>query len=294
VKRAYKKAVLSWRVEPLFFSFFIIKGGFMKIAYSGIEGAFANIAARKFFPDQELCAFPDFRTAYESVENNDCDYAVLPIENSYAGDVGQVTDLMFQGNLFVNAVYTLNVIQNLLGVKGSDITTIKKVISHPQALEQCAEFITNHNFKTEEAVNTARAAKQIAESADISTAAIASEETASLYGLKILASAINGQQDNSTRFAILSKQNKNLSNSAGTFILMFAVKNEAGALVKVLNKLGEFGYNMSVIHSRPLKGFAWSYYFYVEAEGKYGTPECEQMLSEMKYRCDKLKVLGTF
>ncbi|MBP5402111.1 MAG: hypothetical protein J6Y36_03010 [Treponema sp.] len=266
----------------------------MKIAYSGIEGAFAYIAAKKIFPGEELCAFSDFRTAYESVEKGECDYAVLPIENSYAGEVGQVTDLMFQGNLFVNSVYTLNVVQNLLGIKGSDINSIKKVISHSQALDQCAEFIAEHNYAAEEAVNTARAAKQVADSGDKTTAAIASEETASLYGLEVLASGINGQRDNSTRFAILSKNEKQLSPAAGTFILMFAVKNEAGALVKVLNKLGEFGCNMSVIHSRPLKGLAWSYYFYIEADGEYGTPAYEQMLSEMRYRCDKLKVLGTF
>ncbi len=89
----------------------------MKIAYSGIEGAFAYIAAKRIFPNEELVAFADFHSAYNAVEKDVCDYAVLPIENSYAGDVGQVTDLMFQGELFVNGVYTLNVVQNLLGVK---------------------------------------------------------------------------------------------------------------------------------------------------------------------------------
>lgn len=267
----------------------------MKIAYSGIEGAFANIAAKRVFPKDELIPFADFRSAYESVEKGECDYAVLPIENSYAGEVGQVTDLMFQGKLWVNSVYTLNVMQNLLGVKGASLKNIRKVISHPQALEQSTDFIQKYNLKTEEAANTARAAKQVAEMGDITTAAIASEETAWLYGLDIIASGINGKQDNSTRFAILSKKEGCLGLSDNrTFILMFAVKNEAGALVKVLNKLGEFGYNMSVIHSRPLKGLAWTYYFYVEVEGEYGTSACEQMLSEMRYRCDKLKVLGRF
>ena len=106
----------------------------MKIAYSGIEGAFAYIAAKRIFPDGELIAFGDFHSAYKAVEKNECDHAVLPIENSYAGDVGQVTDLMFQGELFVNGVYTLNVVQNLLGVKGSSLQTISKVVSHPQSL----------------------------------------------------------------------------------------------------------------------------------------------------------------
>jgi len=269
----------------------------MKIAYSGIEGAFANIAAKNIFPKEELVSFFDFRSAYESVEKGECDYAVLPIENSYAGEVGQVTDLMFNGKLFVNGVYSLNVIQNLLGVKGADLKDIKKVVSHPQALEQSSDFIQAHGFETEEALNTARAAKQVAEAADISVAAIASEDTAALYGLEVLKAGINGHQDNSTRFAILSKNEgvqitKDCDNR--TFILMFAVKNEAGALVKVLNKLGEFGYNMSVIHSRPLKGLAWSYYFYIEVEGEFGTASYQQMISEMKYRCSKLKVLGRF
>ena len=107
----------------------------MKIAYSGIEGAFAHIAAKRIFPAEELISYGDFRSAYEAVEKGECDYAVLPIENSYAGEVGQVTDLMFQGTLFVNGVYTLNVMQNLLGVKGASVESIRKVISHPQARE---------------------------------------------------------------------------------------------------------------------------------------------------------------
>ena len=269
----------------------------MKIAYSGIEGAFAHIAAKRIFPAEELISYGDFRSAYEAVEKGECDYAVLPIENSYAGEVGQVTDLMFQGRLFVNGVYTLNVMQNLLGVKGASVESVSKVISHPQALDQSGDFIAAHGYSTEPAVNTARAAKMVAELGDISVAAIASEETAALYGLEVIERGVNGYQDNSTRFAILSRQEGakvNTGSDGSTFILMFAVKNEAGALVKVLNKLGEFGYNMSVIHSRPLKGLAWSYYFYIEAEGEFGTEAYKQMISEMEYRCNKLKVLGRF
>ncbi len=158
----------------------------MKIAYSGIEGAFAHIAAKRIFPADELISYGDFRSAYEAVEKGECDYAVLPIENSYAGEVGQVTDLMFQGGLFVNGVYTLNVMQNLLGVKGASVESVRKVVSHPQALEQSADFIATHGLITEPAVNTARAAKMVSELRDIRVAAIASEETAALYGLEVL------------------------------------------------------------------------------------------------------------
>ena len=126
----------------------------MKIAYSGIEGAFANIAAKRIFPQEELISFGDFRSAYEAVEKGDSEYAVLPIENSYAGEVGQVTDLMFQGSLFVNGVYALNVKQNLLGVEGASLASVKKVVSHPQALEQSADFISSHGYESEEAVTS--------------------------------------------------------------------------------------------------------------------------------------------
>ena len=110
-----------------------------------------------------MISFGDFKSAYHAVENGECDFAVLPIENSFAGEVGQVTDLMFQGNLFVNGVYTLEVVQNLLGVKGAKLENIKRVISHPHALEQCASYIQEHGLKASEAVNTARAAKQVSE-----------------------------------------------------------------------------------------------------------------------------------
>ena len=125
---------------------------FMKIAYSGIKGAFAHIAAKRIFPGDELVSFGDFRSAYEAVEKGECDYAVLPIENSYAGEVAQVNDLMFQGSLVLNGVYTLNVQQNLLGLPGAGLSDIKQVISHPQALEQCSDFIQEYQLETIEAV----------------------------------------------------------------------------------------------------------------------------------------------
>ena len=267
----------------------------MKIAYSGIEGAFAWIAAKRIFPKDDLVSFADFKSAYQGVENGECDFAVLPIENSFAGEVGQVTDLMFKGSLFVNGVYTLDVIQNLLGVKGAKIEDIKKVISHSHAIEQCAPYLQAHKITALDAVNTARAAREVAEKKDKSIGAIASEETAGLYGLDILEKGINQQLNNSTRFAILSRsREKHFSQSEKKVIIMFTVKNEAGALVKVLNKLGDFGFNMTEIRSRPLKDLAWNYYFYIEAEGEYGSPAWKQMLSEMEYRCEELKVLGRF
>lgn len=150
----------------------------MRIAYSGVEGAFANIAANRIFPDGTAFACEDFKAAYESVEKGENDCVILPIENSYNGDVGQVMDLTFFGSLYINGIYDIEIVQNLLAVKGTTMDEVKEVISHPQALGQCAAYIRQHGFKPTEAVNTAVAAKLVAESGRHDIAAIGSSEAA--------------------------------------------------------------------------------------------------------------------
>lgn len=267
-----------------------------KVAYSGIEGAFANIAAKRLFPEGNLVSYPNFKAAYDSVVRGECNLAVLPIENSYAGEVGPVMDLMFDGSLFINGVYSLQISQNLLGVKGSSLSDIKRAISHPQALDQCADYLQNHGIKTEQAENTAIAAKQIAELNDKALAAIASEETAELYGLEILERKINTNSKNTTRFAVFSKAKENHVNpdDYSTFIMMFKVNNEAGSLAKALDIIGKYGYNMRSVHSRPLKSINWEYYFYIEAEGKLTSEEGQKMIKELGEYCQTLKVLGSY
>ena len=133
----------------------------MRVAYSGTEGAFAHIAAGRIFPTAQRIAFGGFSEAYRAVEDGSCDCAVLPLENSYAGEVGQVTDLMFQGNLYVNGIYELKIMQNLIGIPGSSLSDIKTVISHPQALNQCAPFIRQNAWKEVPYANTATAAQKV-------------------------------------------------------------------------------------------------------------------------------------
>jgi len=268
----------------------------MKIAYSGIEGSFASIAAEKIFPEGTLVPCKSFKEAYEIVENGECDAAVLPIENSFAGEVGQVTDLMYEGSLYVNGVYPLRVSQNLLGVKGSTLSEIKKVVSHPQAIEQCLEYLDAHDIETEQSTNTARAALAVAQKGDRSIGAIASKKTAELYGLEVIEQDINRDNMNTTRFAVLSKSIEPLHpfDEYSTCIVMFTVKNEAGALAKSLEIIGRHGYNMRVIRSRRLKNEQWKYYFYTELEGKISSLEGTAMVLEMTKFCDVLKVLGSY
>ncbi|MBP5198986.1 MAG: bifunctional chorismate mutase/prephenate dehydratase [Lachnospiraceae bacterium] len=265
-----------------------------KIAYCGIEGAFAHIAAGRIFPDCELVPFSDFMDCYRSVCEGKCDFCVLPIENSYAGEVGSVTDIMFGGELFINGIFPLFVSQNLLGVPGSLISDIKSVISHPQALEQCKNYIAEHKFAKIEGANTALAAKHVAEKKDRTVAAIASLETAKLYGLEVLRENINESNFNFTRFAVLSKNEKLPSEEADAFVLMFTVKDEAGALVNAIKALGDEGFNMKVIRSRPLKNEKFRYYFYIEAEGETDSDRFLRMITAMEKHCETVKVMGSF
>ncbi|MBQ8321784.1 MAG: chorismate mutase [Clostridia bacterium] len=268
----------------------------MKVAYSGTEGAFAHIATEKLYPSAQKIAFPDFASAYKAVERGECDVAVLPVENSYNGEVGQVTDLMFSGTLYVNGMRELAVTQDLLGIKGSDISNIKKVISHTQALGQCAKYIRKHGFEAVEYANTALAAKYVSELGDPTVAAIASAEAAELFGLDVLDHDINESKSNTTRFAVFSRvANKRVNKEAGVHsVLMFTVRNEAGALAKAIDVIGSHGYNMRTLRSRPMKELLWQYYFYVETEGDIQTENGLTMMEELGEFCDRLKFAGTY
>ncbi len=268
----------------------------MNVAYCGTEGAFAHIATTKLFPSAKKSAYPDFASAYESVVKGDCDAAVLPVENSFNGEVGQVTDLMFSGSLYVNDMLELSVTQDLVALKGAKLSDIKEVISHPQALAQCSDYIRNHGFIQREYSNTALAAKFVKENGDKSLAAIASEEAAKIFGLEVLEKKINESSINTTRFAVFSRaENKHPTNEMGVHsIILFTVRNVPGALARAIDIIGKHGFNMRSLRSRPMKDLLWQYYFYVEAEGNINTPEGEGMMLELRDFCDKLKAVGTY
>ena len=265
----------------------------LRVAYSGVEGAFAHIAAGRIFPQSSRIPCRDFKAAYDAVLAGDCDVAVLPIENSYAGEVGQTIDLIFSGELYINGIYELDIHQNLLGVTGAKIGDIRKVTSHPQALSQCHDYIQQHGFETEDASNTAVAAKAVADLQDKSWGAIASVETAQLYGLEVLQTNINQSSENTTRFAVLSKVRAEAA-AFSSSALMFTVKNEAGSLANAISIIGQYGYNMTALRSRPLRKHSWQYYFYIEIDGSTNNDRGARMLADLGKVCDQLKVAGTF
>ncbi len=266
----------------------------MRVSYNGVEGAFAHIAAGRIFPNAVLTACASFDEAYDAVVRGDCDAAVIPIENSFAGEVGRALDLMFNGELFITGVYTLPIVQNLLAVPGGTLDQIRRVVSHPQALSQCASYIRKHGWQTVSAESTAEAARRVAAENDPQTAAIASAETAALHGLCVLDHDVNESVGNTTKFAVFSREKRTSPLQGGQFILMFTALDEPGSLAKAINIISDHGFNMTALRSRPVLQQPWQYYFYVEAEGSVETPEGKAMLRELSAQCDKLKVVGAF
>ena len=269
----------------------------MKVAYCGVPGSFSFIAARHLYPTAALVPYQDFEAAYKACESGAVDAALLPLENSFAGDVGNVMDMAFSGSLFINKVIDVDVNQNLLGIKGAGKDAVRKVVSHPQALAQCVRYIHENGFEVVEMSNTAVAAQYVADLGDPSVAAIASYEAADLYGLEVLERRINTGRTNTTRFATFTR-NRNMPAGRGRmdecFILVFTVANEAGALAKTLNIIGSHGFNMCNLHSRPMKELMWNYYFFVELEGNVNTPDGEDLLLQLGSVCEKLRLLGTY
>ena len=268
----------------------------MKVAYSGALGAFAYIAACKNFPNARKIAYPNFEEAYNACVRGECDAAVLPIENSYNGEVGAVTDLMFSGPLFVNGIIDVDITHCLLGTGEASISDVKDVVSHPQALAQCNAYIRKHGFSEKEYENTALAAEYVAKTNDKSVAAIGSESAAEIFGLKILEKNINESRTNTTRFAVFSRsEHKHRENEAGVYsIILFTVRNEAGALAKALDIIGKHDFNMRTLRSRPMKELMWEYYFYIEAEGNANSKEGRRMIEDLEEYCPKVKLIGSY
>ena len=269
----------------------------MRIAYSGTLGAFAHIAAEKIFENGLTVPYGNFTEAYNSVVDGKCDCAVLPLENSYAGDVGQVIDMLFSGTLSVNGIYDLPVIHNLVSVPGATKSDIKKVISHPQALSQCANYISSNGFKQVQYENTAMAAKAVLEMNDKTVGAICSEECAEIFGLTVLERHINESRSNTTRFGVFSRAGINYEmkpDPENRFILMFTVRHEAGSLSEAISVIGRHGYNMTALRSRPMKELLFSYYFYVECEGTLTEETAKVLKNDLSSCCDDLKIAGAY
>lgn len=267
----------------------------LRVAYSGVEGAFAHVATMRIFGEPgEKVACPDFATAYRSVESGACHCAVLPIENSYAGDVGQVMDLAWRGSLTISGIYDLPLSQCLLAKPGVTLAEVREVVSHPQALAQCQPYLRRQGWIQTTAVNTAVAARTVAAGERREVAVIAARETADLYGLRVLENDINEQKSNTTRFAVFSPAACEIKPSDNHFVLLFSCKNQPGALGDAISVISRHDYNLKCLKSHPTGVENWAYYFYAEGEGNLGTEAGQTMRRELERVCNSVRVLGSF
>lgn len=267
----------------------------LRVAYSGVEGAFAHVATMRIFGEPgEKVACPDFATAYRSVESGACHCAVLPIENSYAGDVGQVMDLAWRGSLTISGIYDLPLSQCLLAKPGVTLAEVREVVSHPQALAQCQPYLRRQGWIQTTAVNTAVAARTVAAGERREVAVIAARETAELYGLQVLENDINEQKSNTTRFAVFSPAACEIKPSDNHFVLLFSCKNQPGALGDAISVISRHDYNLKCLKSHPTGVENWAYYFYAEGEGSLGTEAGQTMRRELERVCNSVRVLGSF
>lgn len=275
VSRAYQQSILNHDV----------------IAYQGTYGAFSYIAATKLFKDYTYRAFSTFEDVFKAVSQEEVAYGVIPFENSFTGEVGEVSDLLLTYPVYIRDIYDLKVDQNLLACKGATMQTLKQVYSHPQALSQCALFLKGMDIEKIPYPNTALASEFVAKQQDLSLAAIASKETAQLFGLDIMEANIHTTMDNTTRFIVISKQPPTSGNH---FQMIFTTKNETGALAEAMNLIASYGFNMESIKSRAIPSEPWSYYFHVEIAGDLTEPKTQAMLEKLRELCTDVKLLGSY
>ena len=255
-----------------------------KAAKTGFEWPDADAALDKVAEEtQEL---------REAVASGEAAHGVVPFENSHAGDVSAVLDLCYNHpELWVVDVYDLPISQNLLVLPGTQLSQLRTVYSHQQAIAQSETFLKQFRLPATAMANTAMAAKFVAESKDATKAAIASAETAALYGLEILVPNINTDGDNTTRFIVLSREKPTAGNR---FSLLFTVDNKPGKLAEVIQVIGASGFNMESIKSRPMPHVPFEYYFYVELVGDAAAGETAALLRELDRTCRTVRLLGVY
>lgn len=272
---------------------FINKSNDVKIALQGIVGSNSHEATTKLFPDCQTVFYRSFAEVFEAVNNGDADYGVLPVENSSAGSVADVYDLILQYRFYIVKALDLPIEHCLCSIKQSELSDIEQVWSHPQALAQCTEFINNHNFSTVPSPNTAIAAMDIAKEKRLNCAAICTEKAAQEYGLKVLVKGCQNEKDNSTRFIVISKE-LIIPDDADKVSLCFSVPHIKGSLYNVLGRFSSNGMNLTKIESRPRDGASFEYLFYLDFQGSVHSDKVINMLCALSEEMPEFSFLGNY
>ena len=264
------------------------------VACQGVEGAYAQIACEKIFKNPFIMYFKNFDGVFNAIEQGLCNYGVLPIENSTAGSVKKVYDLMIRHNFSIVRTFRLKVDHNLLAMPGANLADIKEIYSHEQAINQCSGFLANMpGVKVIPVENTAVAAQMVANSGRTDVAALSSRSCAELYGLTCLSSCIQDKGNNYTRFICIAKNLEIYPGSDKTSIMM-VLSHKPGALYKVLARLYTLGINVTKLESRPIPDRDFEFMFYFDLETSIYSEEFVQLMCELDDLCEEFKYLGSF
>lgn len=270
------------------------------VGFQGTQGAYSHMAARQHFAARDVHAeflgFDSFADLLAGVRDGKCDYAMLPVENTTAGSINAAYDELARTDLAVVGEELQEVDHCLLALEPVPVSAIRRIYSHPAAIDQCTHFLSNlANVHVESYTDTAMSAEKVRDDADLSQAAIASEEAARIFGLHVIARGIANQRDNYTRMMVIARQPARYdARIPCKTSVIFATRHEEGALLKALNVLAAHHLNLTKLESRPRPGVPWQYLFYVDFEGNLASPDVESAMRELAGETSYLRVLGSY
>lgn len=295
-KRQYQKLAEKGIMEPIpFEEVAALPDKNIRIVYQGEEGAYSQMAMKQFFHDTtNSYHVQTWRDAMEAIAKGEADYAVLPIENSSAGIVSENYDLLIEYDNCIVGEQIIPIEHALLGLPEAELSDITEVYSHPQALMQCGRYLENHReWEKHSLKNTAVSACKVKEDAKKNQAAIASELTAEIYGLKVLDEKIQDSRTNATRFIIVTGK-KVYTKAAQKISISFEIPHESGSLYRMLSHFIYNGLNMNRIESRPVQGKNWEYRFFIDFEGNLDDAAVQNALRGIREEAIRLKILGNY
>ena len=264
------------------------------VACQGVEGAYSQNACDKLFSLPNIIYFNSFSGVFQAVESGLCRYGILPIENSTAGSVNEVYDLMKKHNFYIVRSIKLRIDHNLLAKKGTKLSDIKEIYSHQQALDQCSEFLKSlKGVKITVCENTAVAAKFVAESERNDVAAISSKNCAELYSLSVLSNTVQNNDNNYTRFICISKSLE-IYPGADKISMMFSIAHKPGTLYNVVSRFSTLGLNLTKLESRPMPGKDFEFLFYFDLNASIYDEKVPELLGEFDDEFDPFTFLGSY
>ena len=261
------------------------------VAFQGEHGAYSEIAAKKLFPESKPVPMKLFQDIFDALRDKNIDSAVVPIENSIEGSVNEIYDLLLDTEKKITGELFLRINHCLIALENN--STITRVLSHPQALAQCRNYIKKRNFDPVPTYDTAGSVRIIKEKKIVDAGAIASKNAAEFYDMKILEENIEDRKNNFTRFLVLSDQNTNSTKNDRTSMI-FGLKHTPGTLFSVIQEFNAAKINLTKIESRPTKERPWEYNFYLDLEGHINEDGVKRTLNKIEKKCTFLKVLGSY